>query len=225
MSQFLSSSLTVKSLEKDDVRLLSTNETAFIFLRGDTSSIRLLTSCEEVFGRNQVRLKIVKFAATDMLGVGCHHCKEALEDPADMVVIISKAKVRGCLHEGCFRKWFVQADKNSLQPYRFLSAQRAMISSGDGMTKVLVDGTAKDGAVEISLVKNVDFAEIRQSDSRASEAVEKRQLNNDDRPGINLFLCPRCTAPQEIPFLETEEKIHTCKKCQGRFKVIVKEVR
>ena len=225
MSQYMSSSLSVKSLEKDDERLLSPGETAFLFLRGDTSSLRLLTACEEVFGRNQIRLKVVKLAATDMLGASCNHCKDPLEDPADMVVIIGKNKVRGCLHEGCFRKWFVQADKNALQPYRFLSAQRTMISSGDALTKVLVDGLAKEGSVEIGLVKNIDFAEIRQSDSRAVDALEKRQLVNDDRPGINLFLCPRCTAPQEIPFLETEEKVHTCKKCQGRFKVIVKEVR
>ena len=225
MSHYMSSSLTLKSFEKEDPRLLKPAETAFLFLRGDTTSQRILTSHEEVFGRNQIRLKVVKLAATDMLGAPCHHCKEALEDPADMVVVLTKGKVRGCLHEGCFRKWFVHADKSSLQPYRFVTTQKTMISSGDTMTKLLIDGVAKEGSTEINLVKTVEFSEIKASDDRASEAIEKGNLINDDRPGINLFLCPRCTAPQEIPFLETEEKVHTCKKCKGRFKVIVKEVR
>ena len=48
---------------------------------------------------------------------------------------------------------------------------------------------------------------------------------SETRSGMNLFLCPSCTSPQEIPFLDTEEKIHVCKDCGGRFQVVVREVR
>jgi len=208
----------------DDPRLLSSGETSFLFMRGETGTLDVLTSFDEVFGRNQIRIKVVRVAATDLLGVACGHCGAAIEEPGDMVVTVRKGAVKGCLHETCFRKWFVGADKAALQPYRFLTIQKTRISTGDPMTHLVMGSSVIDCAADAALVTPLDFGDIRQSAARAQAAVERQVLTDTSRPGINIFLCPRCTAPQEIPFLETEERIHTCKQCRGRFKVIVKEV-
>ncbi len=217
--------ITAKSFVKDDPRVVSAIETAFLFLRGESSKLQLITGHEEVFGRNQIRLRVISLSATDMLGSQCAHCAEVLEDPSHMVVVVQKAKVKTCLHEGCFRKWFIRCDKKKMQPYRFLIPKPVRLTSGDPMTHIAIAGNVFVDDVDVSLVEALDFKSIRESDERGQDASEKLALQHDsDRPGINLFLCPRCTAPQEIPFLDTEDKVHKCSKCGGSFQVIVREM-
>lgn len=219
-------SIFLESIESaGDERLLSRDETAFIFLRGESEQIEVLLDYEEVFGRNQKRLKVLKILPTNSLGATCRHCEKPIEDPENLVLVVQKAKPLHCIHETCFRKWFIALDKGKVPSYRFLKIRRVKLRSRDDITKLIVDGRVVSGCKEIFLVDPMDFKEIRKSSQQAAVAMEERRLLSDDRPGVNLFLCPRCTAPQEIPFLETEDKVHECKKCKGLFKVIVKEVK
>jgi len=216
----------IGSISPGDSRLLVNEETTFLFLRGQSGRFRLLSGYEEVFGRNQVRLALLEIVPTDLLGLRCLHCSQALEDPQEAVIVLHGGQVTDCLHEGCFRKWFVHGDKTTFSPYRFVTHRTCRVVPETKVSRLVINGRVQNGTVELVLLEDLDFAEIVRSDERSETANERQTIETGGKAGgKNLFLCPRCTKPQEIPFLETEEKIHRCRGCGGYFQIVVREVK
>lgn len=219
--------VSATTLVEGDSRILGAAETVFLFLRGETGTLQLVTGQSAIFGRNQIRVDLVSLTPTDLLGQPCGHCGYSVEEPSDLCVVLRRRKLAGCMHEGCFRKWFVGQDKAALQPYRFATPSGARVVAPDAMTRVVVGSAVLEAGVEACLLRSLQFTEVMAADERSSKAAERQTVRqrSEARSGTNLFLCPACTSPQEIPFLDTEEKIHVCKDCGGRFQVLVREVR
>ena len=216
--------ISVSSFVDNDERLLNTKEHTFVFLRGRTELMSFLCSFSEVFGRSQIRLKLLKLLPTDLVGSTCFHCNELITDLNDLALSINKMSVTTILHESCFRHWFMKQEKSQITPYRFALASTRSIACEAPFTTFITGSTEILSPVSVTVLENLNFNSISSPTVRATSAEVNVSLSNSDKPGMNLFFCPRCNATQEISFLDTEEKIHTCSSCCGRFQIIVKEV-
>lgn len=217
-------SVSISSFVKDDERLLASSEFTFVFLRGETTSQSFLCSYNEVFGRNQIRLKTLKFLPTDLLGQLCAHCKEQISTPDDLALGIHRSEITTVLHETCFSQWFLQQDKKDITPYRFVVTKTDNVSCEPPFTTFVSGKSEVLSPIALTLFLNLDFKQISAPTNRSLVAEVNKSLPNNDKPGLNIFFCPRCNATQEISFLDTEDKIHRCSKCKGRFQISVKEV-
>jgi DNA-directed RNA polymerase subunit RPC12/RpoP len=217
-------SVSISSFGKDDERILASSEFTFVFLRGETTSQAFLCSYNEVFGRNQIRLKLLKFLPTDLLGQLCSHCKEQISTPDDLALGIHKSAVTTVLHETCFSQWFLQQTKQDITPYRFVITKNSSVSCSPPFTTFVTGSIELPSPITLTLLSNLDFKKISAPTNRSLSAEVTNALSNTDKPGLNIFFCPRCNATVEISFLDTEDRIHTCEKCGGRFQIQVKEV-
>jgi len=217
-------SVSISTFEKDDERMLASNDFSYVFLRGATSPLTFLTSYNEVFGRCQIRLKLVKLLPTDLLGQLCAHCKEQISTPDDLAIGYHKSAVLTILHESCFTQWFLQQDKKEISPYRFLVTNSTDVTCEPPFSSFIDRSTELPSPMILTLLANLDFKRISASTNRSISAEVTRALPNQDKPGLNIFFCPRCNATKEVSFLDTEDRIHCCSKCNGRFQILVKEV-
>ncbi len=218
-------SVSISSLVAGDERVLAADDFSYVFLRGETKSLAFLRSFSEIFGRSQLRLQLLKILPTDLLGYSCAHCNEQIVSPDDLALGLHNFKIKTILHESCFARWFLRQDKPDISPYRFLTVKSGQVSCEAPYSSFVCGDIELPSPVPLTFLASLDFKAIALPTERSISAEVTTVVSNGDKSGVNMFFCPRCNATQEISFLDTEDKIHSCSKCHGRFQIIVREVR
>lgn len=188
---FHNDQLNAFNVDPEDDVFLRPEENTFLFFVPGNTKLQLLFGKRENYQKGTIDFKDLILVTTDLLGQRCLHCKEQVQDVSNLCAHLQKGRVKTLMHETCFASWFVNQNKSSLTPYRFVRSRKRKLTAEGSSFQVKAGNAPPVAELSFNGLRSISFEEIKTGDG-----TESRD-STSSAPGIGFSGTPPQGMTQE----------------------------
>lgn len=188
---FNTDQLNAFNVDPEDEVFLRPDENTFLFFVPGSPKLQLLFGKRENYQKGTIDFKELSLVTTDLLGQRCLCCKNQVQEVANLCVHLQKGRVKALMHETCFAGWFVNQNKASLNPYRFVRPRKRKLTAEGSSFNVKAGEAPPVAELSFTGLREISFEEIKSSEPGVG--VE----SSSSAPGIGFTGTPPQGMTQE----------------------------